>query len=275
MRKIYFLLMILSVFLFTACQSLFFHPNKTLYYNPMQVKYAVKDYAIETSDNITLHAWSIKSKIVDRKGVILFFHGNSGNISTESLQLFWLADHGYDLFIPDYRGYGISEGKPSIDLFMRDSLDIMDAFMELYHGDKNIIVWGQSLGGQAAAAVAANSQFADNISKLVLDSTFTSWSSIGKEVAALSFLTYLFQYPVKWSFPDNNSAIEYLPKSKAMKNILIHSRGDKFIDYSNAVTLFNSISDNSSKDLHIYEKDSHANIIVNIHNKISIIDFLE
>ena len=275
MRKIYFLIMFVSIFFFTACQSLFFHPNKTLYYNPMQVKYAVKDYSIETIDNKTLHAWSVKSKHPVRKGVILFFHGNAGNISTESLQLFWLADHGYDLFIPDYRGYGISEGKPSIEFFMKDSLDIMDAFMELYEGDENIIVWGQSLGGQAAASVAANSKFADNISKLVLDSTFVSWSSIGKEVAASSFLTYIFQYPVKWSFPDNNSAIEFLPNSKATENIIIHSRGDEFINYNNAVILFNSMPDNYSKDMHIYEKDSHANIIVNIHNKMSIVKFLE
>ncbi len=275
MRTIYFLIMVTSIFLFTGCQSLFFHPDKTLYYNPMQVKYSVKDYSIETSDNITLHAWSVKSKIPDRKGVILFFHGNARNISTESLQLFWLADHGYDLFIPDYRGYGISQGKPTIELFMKDSIDIMDAFMELYEGDENIIVWGQSLGGQAAAAVAANSKFADHISKLVLDSTFISWSSIGKEVASSSFLTYLFQYPVKWSFPDNNSAIEFLPKSRADENIFIHSRGDEFINYNNTVVLFNSMPDNYSKDMHIYEKDSHANIIVNIHNKMSILNFLE
>lgn len=275
MKKFYFIIMTLSIFLSTGCQSLIFHPDNTLYYNPMHVKYAVKDYAIETTDNITLHAWSVKSKTPDRKGVILFFHGNARNISTESLQVFWLADHGYDLFIPDYRGYGISEGKPSIESFMKDSLDIMDAFMELYQGDENIIVWGQSLGGQAAAAVAANSKFADNISKLVLDSTFTSWSSVGKEIAASSFLTYIFQYPVKWSFPDNNSAIEFFPKSKATENILIHSRGDKLIGYGNAVTLFNSMSDNYSKDMHIYEKDSHANIMMNIHNKMSIIKFLE
>ncbi len=275
MRKIYFLMMAVSVFLFTGCQSLFFHPNKTLYYNPMQVQYAVEDYSIETIDNTTLHAWNVKSKTADRKGAILFFHGNARNISTESLQIFWLADHGYDLFIPDYRGYGISQGKPSIELFMKDSLDIMDAFMELYDGDENIIVWGQSLGGQAAAAVAANSKFADNISKLVLDSTFVSWSSVGKEVASSSFLTYIFQYPVKWSFPDNNSAIEFLPKSKATENIIIHSRGDKFINYNNAVILFNSMPDNYSKDMHIYEKDGHAGIIINIHNKMSIIKFLE
>lgn len=45
--------------------------------------------------------------------MLLFIHGNAGNIShrLESIQIFHQL--GLDVFIFDYRGYGHSEGKPT------------------------------------------------------------------------------------------------------------------------------------------------------------------
>jgi len=266
-------LLLIFIPLIISCQSLFFYPQSGLTYDPSQVKYQVKDYFIETEDNNILHAWRVVSKADKRKGVILFFHGNARNISTESLQIFWLSRYGYDIFVADYRGYGASTGSSSIDTIISDSLDIMDGFMELYGDEENIIVWGQSLGGQAAAAVAANSIFADKISLLVLDSTFATWRSIGKEVASKHVLTYIFQYAVAGSLPDNNSAYDFVANSKANRNILIHSRADRFIGYNNSIQLYkNMVGDN---DIYLFDNNSHARILSDIKNRGAILDILD
>ena len=61
-------------------------------------------------------------------------------------------DKGYNLLTFDYRGYGLSEGKPDIEGVLKDGLDFTDAIMKYNKVDKrNLIIHGQSLGGAVAS----------------------------------------------------------------------------------------------------------------------------
>ncbi len=105
------------------------------------------------------------------KQTILFSHGNAedmGNM-TEFLRRFF--DLGYSVLMYDYRGYGTSEGKPSIG---NAKQDIEAAYRWLVEekgiAPHGIIVQGRSLGGGPSSWLAARHE----VGGLVLESTFVS-----------------------------------------------------------------------------------------------------
>ncbi len=105
------------------------------------------------------------------KGVILFCHGNAGNISQriDSFEIF--RELGFSTFIFDYRGYGESEGKTSEK---GTYLDAEGAWNYLVREKKvkpeEIIVFGRSLGGGVASYLAQKYQ----PRALIIESSFTS-----------------------------------------------------------------------------------------------------
>ena len=66
-----------------------------------------------------LHGWFLPAQIPSR-GTILFLHGNAENVSTHIGSVAWLPAEGFNVFLIDYRGYGLSEGVPTLDGLHRD-----------------------------------------------------------------------------------------------------------------------------------------------------------
>lgn len=267
-------LLIIIIFLIVGCHGMFFHPDKNLYYNPEICQQQPKNYEIDSSDNTTLHAWLFRTNHKEPKGTIIFMHGNSRNMTTESLGMLWVLEKGYNLFTFDYRGYGVSTGKPSIKGVMEDGVEALDGFMQIKDLDKsNIIIWGQSLGGAVASYTAANSPHADKVKLLVMDSTFTSWRDIAKDYAASIFITWPFQYPISWSFPDDTSSKNYLPVSKIKNTLIIHSKADTLIKYSHGEKLYEVA--NEPKKIILFDYAKHARILLNPTNIPVIIDYID
>ncbi len=103
--------------------------------------------------------------------VILFFHGNAGNLSDRAGFVLDLARLGAEVLIVDYRGYGRSEGRPSEQGLYRDA----EAAWRFLTVEKSvspdcIVILGKSLGGAAAVHLATRVQPAG----IVLQSCFTS-----------------------------------------------------------------------------------------------------
>ena len=69
-----------------------------------------RDISVTTRDNLRIHGWLLEAE--KPKGIVFFLHGNAENISTHIGSVYWLPEHGYDVLLMDYRGYGLSEGKP-------------------------------------------------------------------------------------------------------------------------------------------------------------------
>lgn len=268
-RKI---MLLAAALLITSCESFFFHPLDILPYQPDICARKPENFYIETKDDLTLHAWLFRTPHPEAKGTVIFMHGNSRNMGTESLGMLWLLDKGYNLFTFDYRGYGISQGKPSIKGIMEDGAEAVDGFMQINSIDKtNIILWGQSLGGAAASYAAANSPHADKIKILVLDSTFTSWREIARDQAASIIFAYPFQYPISAFYPDDKSSKSYLPLSKIKNTLIIHSRDDKLINIKHGETLFKLAKE--PKVFFVYDYAEHARIMNNSMNRPKVIDY--
>ena len=62
---------------------------------------------------LPMHGWFLPAR-GPACATILFLHGNAENISTHIGSVFWLPARGFNVFMPDYRGYGASEGAPSL-----------------------------------------------------------------------------------------------------------------------------------------------------------------
>ncbi|HEY3173357.1 MAG TPA: alpha/beta hydrolase [Thermoanaerobaculia bacterium] len=105
-----------------------------------------------TSDGVRLHGWWIHG---GGRRVVLLFHGNAGNVSHRLDRAKLFVDRlGVDLFLVDYRGYGLSEGRPSEAGLYRDGLAIYDAARGRGFPPKRIILLGESLGCAVAVEVA-------------------------------------------------------------------------------------------------------------------------
>jgi fermentation-respiration switch protein FrsA (DUF1100 family) len=130
------------------------------------------DYEVvhfETEDGVRLHGWFVPAEAP--RGVLLFMHGNAGNIThrLESIDRFHRL--GLSVLIFDYRGYGASEGRPSEN---GTYLDAQAAWRHLVDDREvapgRIVLFGRSLGAAVAAWLAARTRPA----ALIVESGFTS-----------------------------------------------------------------------------------------------------
>ena len=129
----------------------------------------VQDIYLNTSDNVKINVWYVKSK--NNKPTILFCHGNGGNISSYEDIVEIFASKGYGVLLLDYRGYGKSEGTPSEIGLYKD----INAALKFLRGkeklsNNQIILWGLSLGGAVVTEVASK----ENFKAVMLQSTFTN-----------------------------------------------------------------------------------------------------
>ena len=115
------------------------------------------------------------------------FHGNAGNIGHRVPIAKVLEEHnGCNVFMLEYRGYGMSTGAPDEKGIMIDTQTGLDYIRnnKETQGTK-IVVYGQSLGGAAAIQLVSRNQEAGDIIGLILENTFTS---IRKLIPRLHFL---------------------------------------------------------------------------------------
>ena len=155
--------------LYAMQPAMVFLPASRLDATPAHWGLDYEDVSIETEDGVRLHAWFIPSPEAGR--VLLFFHGNAGNIShrRESIENFHAL--GLSVLILDYRGYGLSTGRPGEPGIYRDAAAAWSYLVD-QRGIRpgNIIVFGRSLGGVIAAHLAAEVQ----PGALILESTLSS-----------------------------------------------------------------------------------------------------
>ena len=125
-------------------------PDRALGASPSDIGLNYEDVSLTTSDNERLHGWYIPA--VDSRGVLLFFHGNAGNISHRLDSIMIFHELGLDTLIIDYRGYGQSTGKASEQ---GTYLDAQAAWDHLINSRgipaDRIIVFGRSRGGAVGA----------------------------------------------------------------------------------------------------------------------------
>jgi fermentation-respiration switch protein FrsA (DUF1100 family) len=137
----------------------------------------VEDCFFETSDGVRLHAWWCRPTGDDARSdptsemVLLWFHGNAGNLAQRADQMLALAELPAQVFIVDYRGYGRSKGRPSEEGLYRDgraAWRYVTVDSEVDPG--RVVLFGVSLGGAVAVDLATEVDPAG----IIVQSAFTS-----------------------------------------------------------------------------------------------------
>lgn len=149
-------------------ESLVFYPDTTMVAEPGDLGLDYEDQWLLTEDGVRLHGWWLPAPGADT--VLLFFHGNAGNISHRLDNLRRLRAMGLSVLIFDYRSYGRSQGSISEQGMYADSRAAYQAGLaRARQGGCRLVLFGRSLGGVAALSVAHRPETAG----VILESTFT------------------------------------------------------------------------------------------------------
>ena len=188
-------------------------------------------------DQNSIHAWLFPAPSGKPLATIVQFHGNAENISSHYTSLLWLRKQGFELFTFDYRGYGRSEGKPDTGKIIADSKLVLK-FLQNRNKKKNIpiILYGQSLGGVLAARTLGELENRSLISSIVIEASFSSYRSIGKEVGRkiclpLGYLAHIL-------ISDHHAVDHMLPKLSPIHAIVVHGSADTVVPYSYGQNIF-------------------------------------
>jgi hypothetical protein len=127
---------------------------------------------LTTRDGVKLNAWWIAAP--QARLATVFFHGNAGNLTHRIDHMRSIAAAGSSLLIPDYRGYGKSEGTPSEAGLYLDADAAYQWLIDQGHTPARIIIQGESLGTAVAVDLAARKLCAG----VVLEAPFNSASQV-------------------------------------------------------------------------------------------------
>ena len=214
-----------------------FLPTRELLHTPTALGLAFEDVYVTTSDGVRLHGWYIPAR-GEPRATMLFFHWNAGNISHNLGDIEIFNNLGLSVFIIGYRGYGRSEGTPSIEGTRLDALAAWQWLSEYREIPADeIVIFGRSLGGAIAmelvrsvtpralifeikfASLAAMSPFPEFIAPFLLGGDF--WNS-EETAAGVTIPTLIIYNPRYGLYRQSRRVYEALAGEKTFLDIRAH-----------------------------------------------------
>jgi fermentation-respiration switch protein FrsA (DUF1100 family) len=206
-----------------------YFPTRGLSATPADYGLEYESVNFTTEDGLKLHGWWIPAEA--ERAILLFFHGNAGNIADrlDSIGIFHRL--GLTVFIPDYRGYGLSEGSPSEQGTYLDAL-AASRYVTEERGvaPSRVVIFGRSLGAAVATMLASKHP----PQALILESAFTSVPDMAARLFPL--LPARLVLGMKY---DNLKRIEQI----RCPLLVIHSRDDEIIPFEHGRRLFEKAND--------------------------------
>ncbi|ROT36891.1 alpha/beta-hydrolase [Sodiomyces alkalinus F11] len=148
---------------------------------PRPSQFGIKDFeelVIPTTDGEKLSAYYIRGPRGNRNSdiTVLMFHGNAGNIGHRlPIARMIINFIGCNVFMLEYRGYGLSTGEPDESGLYLDAQTALDYLRNRAEtSNHKLVVYGQSLGGAVGIKLVAKNQKNGDIAGLVLENTFLS-----------------------------------------------------------------------------------------------------
>lgn len=116
----------------------------------------------------------INNTSLNNHKVVLFLHGNAYNIEHYSHKLIAFENNGYSIFIPEYRGFGGQGDKIRQAYLEQDAVNAVKYLNKLGFNNKDIVVYGMSLGTYMATYAVWHEQSKEAFDALVLEVPFMS-----------------------------------------------------------------------------------------------------
>jgi fermentation-respiration switch protein FrsA (DUF1100 family) len=202
-------------------EKLIFLPTKLSPDYAYQFSKPFTELFLETEDGARLNA--IHFKIDNPKGVILYYHGNAGDLSRWGEITLFFTELQYDVLVMDYRTYGKSSGNLSEEYLYKDAQLFYDYLLKSY-SEEAIVVYGRSLGATFATYVAGKNQ----PRKLILETPFFNLTETAKKRIPIFPVAYFLKY----QFPTNQFI-----KTVSCPIVIFHGTDDSVVDYKSGQRL--------------------------------------
>ena len=203
-----------------------------------------EDIVVYTPEKGSIHGMLIKSE--QSKGVIIYFHGNTGSLYKWSVLAEELTHYGYDVFPFDYRGYGRSTGRRTEEIMHEDAQHVYDHIVNRY-GENRVFLYGRSLGTGFAVKLGSK----NNPKGMILETPFDHFSN----VADFHFPFIPHKLLLKYRF-ENDKFI----KDVKCPILILHGTRDRIVPFKLAVNLFEQISDGVQSQLITIPRGRHNNL---------------
>jgi fermentation-respiration switch protein FrsA (DUF1100 family) len=221
-----------------ACTGVIFQPMHELVLTPDQIGLEYEQVEFAAADGVRLHGWFLPAQ-APRRGSILFLHGNAQNISTHIASVAWLPADGFDVLLFDYRGYGESEGSPSLPGLHLDFEAALEALLARPEIDPDrVVVFGQSLGASLAITALAASPRRQQVRALIVEGAFTSYRALAREKLADFWLTWPVQAPLALTIDDRYRPIDVIGELAPLPLLIVHGEADQVVPPDHAVALY-------------------------------------
>ena len=203
MNWIFYLLILISILVIIGT-FLYYYQERLIFLNgkklerafPFKFSNNFQEIFLKTKDGQEINA--LHFKLEKPKGVVLFCHGNSGNLEKWGTKVSLFLDYNYEVFVFDYRKYGKSTGCFNETRMYRDALLMYD-YLKSTFKEENIVVYGFSLGSTFAARIAARNK----PKELILEAPFFNFT---KAVKFYSKFTPIFL--LKYKFRTDLDLVE-------------------------------------------------------------------
>ena len=204
----------------------------------------LEDVWFPATDGTRLFGWYVESS--GSPAVLLWCHGNAGNIINRLDNLRELYHLGLSVFLFDYRGYGRSQGRPSEEGLYQDALGAYAHVTGTRRiRPERIVLFGRSLGAAVAGEVASKRPVAG----LILESSFLS-------VEALARFHY-FGLPVHWLIGARFNLADKL-KHVSVPILVIHGDQDEIVPIHLGRQVFEAAKD--PKAFYVVPGADHNNL---------------
>ncbi len=225
-------------------ENLIFLPTILSQEHSFEMEFPFEEITLNSSDGAKLNG--LHFKVENSKGVILYYHGNAGNLQQWGRLTAFFMEMDYSVIVMDYRGYGKSSGKKSMEKLYADAQLWYD-YTEEHYPKNEITVYGRSLGTTFATYVASQ----NHAKNLVLESPFYSMEELAKSKFPILPIKLLLHY----KFPT----YQYINQVNCPITFY-HGTKDEVVDYQQGKRLFNSI-EKENKTLVTIPKGGHNDLV--------------
>ncbi len=227
-----------GIALYYLQEKFLFHPDPLSKDFDFKFKLPFREVNIPMNARDTVNMIQFYPANAVAKGVVLYFHGNRGNVIRYEKYANNFLKNGYEVWIPDFPTYGKTTGKLSEENMYLQSKEVYNLAHSKFSAD-SIIVYGKSLGTGVAAYIAAKK----NCRMLILETPYFSIPDLFSTYAPIyptERMTH-FKFPVGEYLKDVNAPVlifhgtddETIPYRSAEKLKKVLKPGDEFITIEN------------------------------------------
>ena len=233
----------IGTILYTLQEKILFRPTVLESNYQFQFQSEFEEINLKSKDGAIINALHFKAE--NPKGVILYFHGNAGDLSRWGKIAERFLEYNYDIFIMDYRTYGKSRGELSEQALYADAQLCYDYVYKSFPPEK-VTVYGRSLGSGIATYLASK----HSTNQLILETPYYSILDVAQ-----------YRFPM---FPVKGMLKYELPTYKFLENVdcpisIFHGTDDYVVPYSSGMKLKDS-TDKAIRFITI-EGGGHNNLI--------------